>query len=48
LKKHAGSRQVQSQLLEVIEEGIISAEPMALLDRRLGRTGNRGEVYVLI
>lgn len=35
LKKHVGSRRVQSQLPEINEQGIISAEQVAILDTRL-------------
>ena len=48
LRKHVGARPVQSTLPEVDEDGMIAAEPVAVLDRKLGKLGNRAAVYVLI
>lgn len=33
---------------EIDEEGLIQAQPVAVLDRKLGKQGNRAEVYILI
>lgn len=48
LKKHVGTTPVQSFMPDIDENGLIIAEPVAVLDRRLGRKGNHAEVYVLI
>jgi len=45
LRKHVGNRPVQSTLPAVDEVGIIAAEPLAVLDRKLGRLGNKATVY---
>ena len=37
LKKHVGSAVVQGYLLEIDEEGLIQAYPVAILDRKLGK-----------
>lgn len=48
LRKHVGARPVQSTLPEVDEVGMIAGEPVTVLDRKLGKLGNRAAVYVLI
>jgi len=48
LKKHVDSAPVQGFMPEIDEEGLIMAQSVAVLDRRLGKKGNRAEVYVLI
>ena len=47
LKRHLGSA-VQSYMPEIDEDGLIQAEPLAVLDKKLGKSGNRAVVYVLI
>jgi len=48
LRKHVGDTPVQSCLLEIYLEGLINAEPVPVLDWKLGRKGNDAVVYVLI
>jgi len=48
LKKHVGDGPVQSTLPTLNEEGEIAAVPVAILDRRLGKVGNKAEVFLLI
>jgi len=48
LKKHVGSDSVQTTLPPVTEEGEIAAVPIAILDRKLGKVGNRAEVFLLV
>ena len=48
LKKKVGSRPTSSTLPEVDDQGLVAAEPVAVLDRRLGKVGNSAAVYVLI
>jgi len=48
LKKHVGSAAVQPYLPEVDDEGLLQAQPLAILDKRLGRQGNHVVVYVLV
>ena len=48
LKKHVGSGSVQTTLPALNEEGEIAAVPIAILDRKLGKVGNRGEVFLLV
>ena len=48
LKKHVGSASVQTTLPPVTEEGEIAAVPIAILDRKLGKVGNRAEVFLLV
>jgi len=40
LRKHVGARPVQSTLPEVDDAGLIAAEPIAVLARKLGKLGN--------
>ena len=48
LKKYAGTSPVQGTLPSMDEQGLISTEPIAVLDRKLGRKGHGAVVYVLI
>jgi len=48
LKKYVGHRSAQSTLPAIDEEGLIAAEPLAVLDCKLGKLGNKAAVYVLI
>ncbi|GMJ04991.1 hypothetical protein HRI_004168300 [Hibiscus trionum] len=48
LKKRVGSDMVQSDLPVVDPDGSISKEPCRILDRRLGRRGNRAVTEVLV
>ena len=48
LRKHVGTRPVQSTLPEVDGAGLIAAEPIAVLARKLGKLGHQAAVYVLI
>ena len=48
LKKQIGPRPAQSTLPDIDEHGLLAAEPVAVLDRKLGRKGNSAVVYVLI
>ena len=48
LKKHVGTGSVQATLPALNEEGEIAATPVAILDRRLGKVGNKGEVFLLV
>lgn len=48
LKKHVGAAPVQSYMAEMTAEGVISTEPVAVLDRKLGKKGNHAVVFVLI
>ena len=48
LRKHVGTRPAQSTLPEVDGVGKITAEPVVVLDHKLGKPGNRAVVYVLI
>ena len=43
-----GSTLVREYMPEIDEEGLIQAQPMAVLDRKLGKQGNHAVVYVLI
>jgi len=48
LKRHVGSARVQGFMPEIDEEGLIQGEPIAVLDRRLGKQGNHAVVYVMV
>ena len=48
LKKHVHCACVQGYMPEMNDDGLIRAEPVAVLDRRLGKQGNHAVVYVLI
>jgi len=48
LRKHVGARPIQSTLPEVDEVGMIAAEPVVVLDRKLAKLGNQAAVYMLI
>ncbi|GMI89824.1 hypothetical protein HRI_002651700 [Hibiscus trionum] len=48
LKKRVGCDQVQSDLPVVDPDGSISKEPCRIIDRRLGRRGNRAVTEVLV
>lgn len=48
LRTHVGTRPVQGLLPEIDEQGYIAAEPLAVLNRKLGKKGNKAIVYVLI
>lgn len=47
LKKHIGMVPIQSFMPDINENGLIRIEPIAILDKRLGRKVNHAEVYVL-
>jgi len=47
LKKHVESSRVQSTWPMMNEEGEIVANPVAILDRKLGKMGHRAVVYLL-
>jgi len=49
LKKHLGSLPTAPGVVPDIDElGLLAAEPVAVLARRLGKKGNRAVVYLLI
>jgi len=48
LKKYVGSSQVQYTLPDLNEEGEIVVVPVAILERRLGKVGHKGAVYLLV
>ena len=48
LRKHIGSKTVHSTLPDMDDAGLIRAEPVAVLDRKLGKQGHKAVVYVLI
>jgi len=48
LRQHVGARPAQSTLPAMDDTGVIAAEPVAILDRRLGKVGNKAVVYLLI
>ncbi|KAL4339288.1 hypothetical protein GQ457_08G024630 [Hibiscus cannabinus] len=48
LKKHIGSADFQSQLPVIGPDGAISKEPLRVLDRRIGRRGQRAVTEVLV
>ena len=49
LKEHFGSPpSVPGDVPDIDELGLLAAEPVAILARRLGRKGNRSVVYLLI
>ena len=48
LRKHVGPYPLQCTLPELDAQGLIAAEPVAVLDRKLGKKGNHAVVYVLI
>ena len=48
LKKHVGAGSVQATLPALNEEGEMAATPVAILDRRMGKVGNKGEVFLLV
>ena len=49
LKKHAGPLPFTPELvLDMDELGLIAAEPVAILERKLGKKGNKAVVYLLI
>ena len=48
LKKKIGSHPTLSTLPEVDDQGLLTAEPVAVLDRRLGKRGNSAAIYVHI
>jgi len=43
-----GARPIQSTLPAIDDTGVIAAVPVAILDRRLGKLGNKAVVYLLI
>ena len=43
-----GDKPTQSTFPGVDEAGMLAAEPVAVLARKLGKVGNRAAVYVLI
>jgi len=48
LKKHVGDSPVQLTLPTINEEGEMAAVPVAILDRRLGKVGNKATVFLLV
>jgi len=48
LKKHVGNAPVQATLPALNEVGEITAVPVAILDRKLGKVGNKAEVFLLV
>ena len=48
LKKKVGSHPILSTLPDVDDQGLLTAELVAVLDRRLGKQGKSSAVYVLI
>ncbi|KAL4312283.1 hypothetical protein GQ457_01G050680 [Hibiscus cannabinus] len=48
LKKHIGSALYQSGLPIVGSDGTINKEPMKILDRRIGKKGNKSVTEVLV
>ncbi|GMI89883.1 hypothetical protein HRI_002657600 [Hibiscus trionum] len=48
LKKHVGSDEVQGQLPLIGPDGGISKEPAKIIDRRIGKKGNRTVTEVLV
>lgn len=48
LKKHVGNTDVQGILPDVDDFGLLAAEPIAILDRKIGKKGNHAVVYILI
>ena len=48
LKKHIGHHPVQSQLPLLDVDGVISKEPIAILDRRIGKKRGHAVTEVLI
>ena len=48
LKKHVGDRPVQATLPQLNDTGEMAAVPIAILDRRLGKVGNKAAVFLLV
>lgn len=48
LRQHIGQRPSQPTLLDINDQGLLTADPIAVLDRRLGKQGHKDVVYVLI
>ena len=48
LRQHIGQCPSQPTLPDIDDQGLLAAEPIAVLDRRLGKQGHKAVVYVLI
>jgi len=48
LRKHVGTKPTTSTLPVIDEVGLMTARPVAVLDRSLGKQGHKAVVYVLI